>query len=82
LALALTTRTNDSAHLDPVSRIVLGGNAPAVVALEDFSVGNIVGCTNVVPEIATSNKTGDGQNERWIVNSHLHLATRNDVYKL
>jgi hypothetical protein len=43
-------------------------------------VGNIVGCAHVIPEIATSSKTGDGRNERWIVNSHIALVTWNDVY--
>jgi len=54
--------------------------ALAAVALQVFSVGNIVGCAYVIPELATSSKTGDGQNEQWIVNSHMDLATWNDVY--
>jgi type IV pilus biogenesis protein CpaD/CtpE len=55
-------------------------NAPAAVALQVFSVGNIIGCAQVIPEIATNNKTEDRRNERWIVNSHIDLATWNDVY--
>jgi len=80
LALALTTRPENSGNLDPVSKFVQVRKAPAAVALQVFSVGSIVGCAHVIPEIATSSKTGDGQNERWIVNSHIDLATWNDVY--
>jgi hypothetical protein len=54
--------------------------APAAVALQVFLMGNIVGCANLIPEIATSTKTGNRQNERWIVNCHIDLATWNDVY--
>jgi len=80
LALALTTIPENSRNLDPVSKFVQVRKAPAAVALEVFSVGNIIGCTHVIPEIATSRKTGDGRNERCIVNSHIDLATWNDVY--
>jgi len=80
LALALTTIPENSGNLDPVSKFVQVGKAPAAVALQVFSVGNIVGCAHVIREIATSSKTGDGRNERWIVNSHIELATWNDVY--
>jgi hypothetical protein len=80
LALALTTTPENSGNLDPVSNFVQVRNAPAAVALQVFSVGNIVSCAHVIPEIATSNKTGDGWNKRWIVNSHIDLATWNDVY--
>jgi hypothetical protein len=52
----------------------------AAIALQVFSVGNVVGCTHVFPEIATSSQTGDGQNEQRIVNSHIDLATWNDEY--
>jgi len=75
LALALTTIPENSGNLDPVSKFVQVRKAPAAVALQVFSVGNIVGCTHVIPQIATSSKTGDGRNERWIVNSHIDLAT-------
>jgi hypothetical protein len=54
--------------------------ALAAVALQVFSLGNIVGCAQDIPEIATSCRTGDGQNKQWIVNSHIDLATWNDVY--
>jgi hypothetical protein len=80
LPLALTTIPENSGNLDPVSKFVQLRNALAAVALQVFSVGNIVGCAHVIREIATSSKTGDGWNERWIVNSHLDLATWNDVY--
>jgi len=70
----------NSGNLDPVSKFVQVGKAPAAIALQVVSVGNIVGCAHVIPEIATSSKTGDGRNERWIVNSYIDLATWNDVY--
>jgi hypothetical protein len=38
-------------------------NEMAALALQVFSVGNIVGCMHVIPEIATSSQTGDGQTE-------------------
>jgi hypothetical protein len=75
LALALTTMPENSGNLDPVSKFVQVRKAPAAVALPVFSVGNIIGCAHVIPEIATSSKTGDGRNEQWIVNSHIDLAT-------
>jgi len=80
LALALTTIPGNSGNLDLVSKFVQVRKAPAAVALQVFSVGNIVGCAHVIPEIAISSKTGDGRNERWIVNSHIDLVTWNDVY--
>ena len=36
--------------------------APVVIAVQVFSVGNIVSCVHVIAEIATSGKTGDGWN--------------------
>jgi hypothetical protein len=80
LALALTTIPDNSGNLDPIMKFVQVGKAPAAVALQVFSVGNIVGCTHVIPEITTSSKTGDERNERWILNSHIDLATWNGVY--
>jgi len=59
LALALTTIPGNSGNLDPVSKFVQLRKAPATVALQGFSVGNIIGCTHVIPEIATSDKTGE-----------------------
>jgi hypothetical protein len=80
LAMALTTIPENSGNLDPVSKFVQVRKALAAVALQVFSVGNIVGCERVVPGIATSTKTGDGRNERCIVNRHIDLGTWNDVY--
>ena len=80
LALALTTIPENSGNLNPVSKFVQVRKAQVAVALQVFSMGNIVGCTHVIPGIATRGKTGDGRNERWIVNSHMDLATSNDVY--
>jgi len=79
-ALALTTIPENSGNLDPVLKFVQLRKAPAAIALQVFNVGNIVGCTHIIPEIATSSKTEDERNERWIVNSHIDLATFNDVY--
>jgi len=69
LALALTTIPDNSGNLDPVSKFVQVRKPPAAIAFQVFSVGNIVGCAHVIPEIATSSKTGDGRNKRWIINS-------------
>jgi hypothetical protein len=63
LAMALTTIPENSGNLDPLSKCVQVRKAPAAVALQDFSVRNIVGCAHVTPEIATSTKTGDRRNE-------------------
>ena len=60
----LTTIPENPGNLDPVSKFVLVRKAPPAVALQVFRVGNIVGCTHVIPEIATSSKTPDGRNER------------------
>jgi hypothetical protein len=54
LALALTTIPDNSGNLDPISKFVHVRNAPATVALQDFSIGNIVGCANGIPGIPTS----------------------------
>jgi hypothetical protein len=67
-------------NFNPVSKFEKVRQAPAAVALQVFRVGNIVGCTHVIPEISTSSKTGDSWNERWIINSHIDLVTWNDVY--
>jgi hypothetical protein len=79
LALALTTIPENWGSLDPISKCVQVRKASAAVALQVFSVGNIVGCAHVIPEIAASSKTGDGRNKRWIVNRHIDLATWNNV---
>jgi hypothetical protein len=80
LALALTTIPENSGNLDPVSKFVQVRKAMEAVALQVFGVEIIVGCADVIPEIATCCKTGDRRNKRWIVNSHIDLATWNDVY--
>ena len=80
LALALTTIPENSGHLDPISKFVQVRRALAAVALQVSSVGKIGGCVHVIPEIPTSSKAGDRRNERWIVNSHIDLATWNDLY--
>jgi len=80
LALALTTIPENSGNLDPVLRFVQVRKALAVVALQHFNVRNIVSCEHIIQEIAASSRTGDGWYERWIVNSHIDLASWNDVY--
>jgi len=80
LALALTTIPEYSGNFDPVWRFVQVRKAPAAVALQVFSMGNIVSCAHVIQEIATSSKTADGRNEQCILNSHIDLTTWNDVY--
>jgi len=79
LNLALTTIPENSGNLDSISQFVQVTNAPAAVTLQGCSMGKIVGSANMVRQIATPSKTGDRWNERWIVNSHLELATWNDV---
>jgi len=78
--LAHTTIPENLGNLDPVLEFVPVKKSPAAVALQVFSVGNIVGCAYEIPEIATSSKTGDRRNRRWIVISHIDLATWNDLY--
>jgi hypothetical protein len=80
LALVLTTIPENSGNLDLILKFVQVRNTLAAVAMHVFSVRNIVSCAYVIPEIATSSKTQDRQNKRWIVNSHIDLATWNDVY--
>ena len=71
---------DNSGNLDPVSKSIQVRKALVAVALQDFSVGTIVSWARVIPEIPTSSKTGDGRNQRWIVNSHIDLVTSNDVH--
>jgi len=59
LALVLTTIPANSGNLDPVSKLVQVRKAPAAVDLQVFSMENVVSCVHVIPEIATSSKTGD-----------------------
>jgi hypothetical protein len=69
LALALTIIPENLGNLDRIGKFVQLRNSLAAVALHDFSVGNIVGFTYVIPQIATSCKSGDRRNEQWIVNT-------------
>jgi hypothetical protein len=80
LALALTSIPENSGNLDPESEFVQVVKAPVAIALQVLRVGNIVSCAHVIPEIATSSKTGDGRKKQWIVNYHIDLATWNDGY--
>jgi hypothetical protein len=66
--------------LDPVLKFVQVRKAPAAIALQVFSMGNIVGCAHVIQEIVTSSKPGDGWDEQRIINIHLDLASWNDGY--
>ena len=79
-ALFLNSIPENLGNLDPASKFVKVKKAPAEVALHVFSIGHMVGCAHVIPAIATTRKTEEGQNERWIMNSHIDLATWNDVY--
>jgi len=76
----LTTIPENSCNLYPVSKCIQVRKPPAAVALQGFSVTDILGCAHGFSKIATSSKTGDGWNKRLIVNSHIDLATSNDVY--
>jgi len=78
--MALIRIPENSGNLDLVSKFLHLRKAQGAVAFKVFSMGNIVGCAHVIPEIATSRTTGDRWNERWIVNSHIDLATWSDVY--
>jgi len=60
----LTTTPENPGNLDPASKFVPVRKAQATVALDVFRVGNIVGSGHIIPEIATSSKTGDRWNER------------------
>jgi hypothetical protein len=79
-ALALSTLPENSGNLDPILKFAQGSKSPAAVALQVFTVGNIVRCVTIIPEIATSCKTGDRRNERWNAISHIDLPNWNDVY--
>jgi hypothetical protein len=78
--MALTTVPENSGNLDLVLKFVQVSKALAAIALQVFSMGNIVGCMHAIPAIATSSKAGDGWNQQLIVNSHIYLVTWNDVY--
>jgi acid stress-induced BolA-like protein IbaG/YrbA len=53
-ALGLTTIPGNSGNLDPVSKLVQVRKAPAAIAWQVFSMGNIVGCAHVIPATAIS----------------------------
>jgi len=61
--MALTTIPGNSGNLDPASKFVQVRNVPAAVALQVFGLRNIIGRAHVIPEIATSTKTGDRRNK-------------------
>jgi len=80
LALALTTIPENSRNLDPILKFVQVRNVPAAIAFQDFSMGNIIGYAQEIPEIVTSIKIWNRQNKQRIVKSRIDLATSNDVY--
>jgi len=81
IALALTSIPENSGIIDPVWKYVQVRNAPASITLQVFSVEIIIGSAYVIPQIATSSKTGNGWNKWWIVNRHIDLVTWKKVYK-
>jgi hypothetical protein len=80
LALELTIIPENPHNLDPVLKFVQVRIAPVSFALEAVIEGNVIICVHVIPEIATYSKTTECRNEQWCVNSHMDLATWNDVY--
>jgi hypothetical protein len=80
-ALVITTLPENSGNLDLVSKYVQVRTAPAVFDVKLFCMGNVVSCAHILPEIATTSKTGDERIERWIINRCIHLATSYDVYQ-
>ena len=69
-------------NMHPISKFVQVRILPAACALQVCSVGYLVGCANLIPEIRTSSKIGDRRNERYIVNCPKDLGIWNDVYNL
>jgi hypothetical protein len=59
LPRALTTIPENSCNLYPLSTLVQVKKALAAVTLQVFCVGNIVGCTHLIPERAARSITGD-----------------------
>jgi hypothetical protein len=53
----LTTIPANLGNLDLISTIEQVGKALAAIALQGFSIGNIVDCTSVIPEIDTRSTT-------------------------
>jgi len=80
--VALNIIPDKSHNLVPVSTFVQVRHGPPAVSLQVCRGGNIVGCADAIPEIATTSQTGAGRNNKWIVYSHIDLATSNDVYNL
>jgi hypothetical protein len=78
--MALNTIPENSGSLDLVLKLLHVRKALAAVVLQVFNVENSISYAYIIPEIATSITSGAGRNERWIVNSHIDLATWNDVY--
>jgi len=64
IAMVLTTIPEYSGNLDLILKFVEVRKAPGAYTFQVFSVGNIVGCAHVFPEITTSSTTRDGRNER------------------
>jgi hypothetical protein len=79
LALAITRIPENLGNLDPLSKYVQLKQGLAAVDLPDISVGNIVSCAHVNPEIATSTTTGAGRKKHWIGNNHISPVTSNDM---
>jgi hypothetical protein len=64
LALAHTTILENLGNLDPILKFVQVRKAAAAVALQVFSVGNIIGCAHLFCEIATTDMTAARQIKR------------------
>jgi hypothetical protein len=79
LAVVLTTIPGNSGNVDPVSTFVETTKSPVAVALQVLKVVNIVSCVHVIPWITTSSMTRDWLYEWLIVNSHIDLASWNNV---
>jgi hypothetical protein len=75
LALALTRMPEHSDDMVSVLKFVQVRNALAAVAFHVWSSGNMISWAHVILGRATSSNSEDGQNERWILNSHMNLAT-------
>jgi hypothetical protein len=63
LALALTMISENSGNLNPVSKLVQVTGVPAAIALQVSSIGNIISCVYIIPEIAISSRNEDRQTE-------------------
>jgi hypothetical protein len=63
LALAFTIIPENCGNLDPISKFVKVKKALAAIGLQVVTVQNSIRCAYELRDIATSIKTGDGQNE-------------------